>query len=134
MSLQNKDRYSLAEAYNQVKECECQHADTMKNIQNSSEERVDMILNNLVNLNNKAAELVGLIQTSIDAGEGIDEWVSEKIAVATSMIGNINDYYAKYNSAFSGNAKVMSSGASSGLTTAYNNLGNSESIPITIAI
>lgn len=96
MHIKNKDRYLLAEAYTAVRECECQHANNMNDIQNSSEERIDMILNNLVLLNNKAAELVGTVQTAIDSGEGIDEWVSEKIAVALSMIGNITDYYAKF--------------------------------------
>ena len=68
----------------------------MNNIENSSEERVDMILNNLVLLNNKTAELVNSIQTAVDSGEGVEEWVSEKIAVAASMIGSINDFYAKF--------------------------------------
>lgn len=96
MYIRNTDRYNLAEAYNTVRECECQHAMTQNNIQNSDEDRVDMILNNLVVLNNKTAELVSSIQAAVNSGEGIEEWVSEKIAVASSMIGSINDYYAKF--------------------------------------
>ena len=97
MYIRNTDRYSLVEAYNAVKECECQHAAAMKDVEDSSEERIDMILNNLVVLNNKTAELVTSIQSSIDSGENVDQWVSEKIAVAASMIGSIADYYAKYS-------------------------------------
>lgn len=96
MHIQNTDRYNLAAAYNLVRECECQHSAAMSNIENSSEERVDMILNNLVLLNNKTAELVNTVQIAVDSGEGVEEWVSEKIAVAASMIGNITDYYAKF--------------------------------------
>lgn len=96
MHIKNKDRYLIAEAYNTVKECECNHAAAQNAASNSSEERVDMVINNLVNLNNKAAELVRTIQTAVDSGEGIEEWASEKIAVAASMITSINDYYAKF--------------------------------------
>lgn len=96
MRIKTNDRFSLAEAYNKVQECECQHMAAQTNAANSSDERTDMVLNNLVNLNNKAAELVSTIQTAVDSGEGIDEWVSEKIAVAASMIGSINDYYTKF--------------------------------------
>lgn len=99
MHIKNTDRYNLAEAYAQVRECECQHANAMQGVQDSSEERIDMIINNLVLLNNKTAELVKSIQVSVDSGEGVEEWVSEKIAVAASMIGSINDYYAKYQNA-----------------------------------
>lgn len=113
MHIKNSDRYSLAEAYTAVRECECQHADSMSHLQNSSEERVDMILNNLVVLNNKAAELVSTIQVAIDSGEGIDEWVSEKIAVATSMIGSITDYYAKFKQ---NNVSVLSVGSLANLS------------------
>lgn len=98
MHIKNSDRQSLAEAYRAVVECECQHSCNQHDINNSSEERIDMILNNLVVLNNKTAELVKLIQTATEGGEGIDEWISEKIAVAASMIGSITDYYAKFNS------------------------------------
>ena len=97
MYIRNTDRYNLAEAYNTVRECECQHANNQADIENSSEERLDMILNNLVVLNNKTAELVKSIQTAADNGEGVEQWVSEKIAVASSMIGSITDYYAKFN-------------------------------------
>ena len=97
MYIRNTDRYNLAEAYNTVRECECQHANNQADIENSSEERLDMILNNLVVLNNKTAELVKSIQTATDSGEGVEQWVSEKIAVASSMIGSITDYYAKFN-------------------------------------
>jgi hypothetical protein len=102
MYIRNTDRYSLAEAYNAVRDCECQHAADMNNIENSADERVDMILNNLVVLNNKTAELVTSIQAALESGEGIDQWVSEKIAVAASMIGAITDYYAKYNTPSTG--------------------------------
>jgi len=96
MHIRNTDRYSLAEAYNTVKECECQHSNNNANTANSAEDRTEMILNNLVNLNNKAAELVKSVQMAVDTGEGVEEWVSEKIAVAASMISSINDYYAKF--------------------------------------
>ena len=96
MHIRNKDRYSIIEAYNTVRECECQHTNNQNAVSNNSDDRIDMILNNLVNLNNKSAELVTTIQAAIDSGEGVEEWVSEKIAVATSMIGSINDYYAKF--------------------------------------
>lgn len=97
MHIKNTDRYSIAEAYTKVQECECQHATSKQNISDSSEERIDMILNNLVTLNNKTAELVKSIQSAVDSGEGVDEWASEKIAVAASMIGSVNDYFAKFN-------------------------------------
>jgi len=97
MHIKNIDRYSLAEAYTKVQDCECQHATSQQNITNSSEERIDMILNNLVTLNNKTAELVKSIQSAVDSGEGVDEWASEKIAVAASMISSVNDYFAKFN-------------------------------------
>lgn len=96
MHIKNKDRHLIAEAYNSVRECECNHTAAQNSVNNSSDERVEMVINNLVNLNNKAAELVRTIQTAVDSGEGIEEWASEKIAVATSMIGSINDYYAKF--------------------------------------
>ncbi len=92
MRIKNNDRYNLIEAYNLVRECECQHA-----AQEVSEDRIEMIINNLVVLNNKTAELVKSIQTSVDSGEEIEQWVSEKIAVAADMIGNITDYYAKFS-------------------------------------
>jgi len=97
MSIKTTDRFSLAEAYTQVQDCECQHAAAQQDINNSSEERIDMILNNLVNLNNKAASLVKTIQNAVDSGEDIDEWASEKIAVAASMIGGVSDYFAKFS-------------------------------------
>ena len=96
MHIRNTDRLNLAEAYTQVRDCECQHANSQQDTENSSEERIDMILNNLVLLNNKTAELVTSIQAAVDSGEGVEQWVSEKIAVAASMIGSINDYYAKF--------------------------------------
>lgn len=96
MHIRNTDRYNLAEAYTSVRECECQHAAATTSTHNSSEDRVDMILNNLVNLNNKAAELVHTMQDAVNGGEEVEEWVSEKIAVAANMIGTINDYYAKF--------------------------------------
>ena len=68
-------------------------------VNNSSndEDRIDMILNNLVNINNKSAELVQSLQVASNNGEEVEEWVAEKIAVVNSMIGSINDYYVKYN-------------------------------------
>ena len=96
MYLKNKDRYLLADAYTAVRECECQHNASQTTVNNSADERIDMILNNLVVLNNKTAELVGTVQTAVDSGEGVEQWASEKIAVATSMIGSICDYYAKF--------------------------------------
>ena len=122
MRIKNNDRYSLAEAYTKVQECECQAQN-----QQTSPERTDMILNNLVNLNNKAAELVSSIQQAVDSGEDIDEWVSEKIAVATNMIGTINDYYAKFkqNTSMSAAPTSMSS---------MSPLNNVDSNPIAIKI
>lgn len=117
MHIRNKDRYSIIEAYNTVRECECQHANT----QDNSDDRIDMILNNLVNLNNKSAELVTTIQTAMDSGEGIEEWVSEKIAVATSMIGSINDYYAKFKE------------TSNPVISLPNLIGNMSATPATVA-
>lgn len=130
MHIRNTDRYNLAEAYNSVRECECSHMAATNAVSNSSEERVEMILNNLVNLNNKTAELVQSIQAAVDSGEGIEEWASEKIAVAASMIGSINDYYAKFkagsNSSNGLNLQPSTMAASFPLKT---NMG-----PVTIAI
>lgn len=111
MSIKNQDRYSLVEAYKKVQECDCQQggAASLNSIpqqimqamgigsSNQEEDRVDMILNNLVNINNKSAELVQSLQIASNNGEEIEEWVAEKIAVVNSMIGSINDYYVKYN-------------------------------------
>ena len=123
----------MAEAYEQVKECECQHANTMTGIHNSDDERIDMILNNLVLLNNKTAELVSSIQTAVESGEGVDEWVSEKIAVATSMIGNINDYYAKFKNSAPIGTDLKSAITALGGSSNNMSLGTN-TVPITIAI
>lgn len=122
MRIKTKDRYSIAEAYTKVQECECQAQS-----QQASPERTDMILNNLVNLNNKAAELVSSIQQAVDSGEDIDEWVSEKIAVATNMIGTINDYYAKFKQNNTMNATPIS-------MSSMSPLNNVDSNPIAIKI
>jgi hypothetical protein len=116
MRIKTKDRYSIAEAYTKVQECECQAQS-----QQSSPERTDMILNNLVNLNNKAAELVSSIQRAVDSGEDVDEWVSEKIAVAANMIGTINDYYAKYKQQPNVNAAPVSMSSLSPLNSVDSN-------------
>lgn len=122
MRIKTKDRYSIAEAYTKVQECECQSQSHQ-----SSPERTDMVLNNLVNLNNKAAELVSCIQIAVDSGEDIDEWVSEKIAVAANMIGTINDYYAKFKQQSSVNASPIS-------MTSLSPLNSVDSNPIAIKI
>jgi len=111
MNIKNQDRYSLFEAYKKVQECDCQQSGATSlnsisqqvlqamGVNNSSneEDRIDMILNNLVNINNKSAELVQALQVASNNGEDVEEWVAEKIAVVNSMIGSINDYYVKYN-------------------------------------
>jgi hypothetical protein len=111
MNIKNQDRYSLVEAYKKVQECDCQQggAASLNSIpqqvlramgvdtSSNEEDRIDMILNNLVNINNKSAELVQALQVASNNGEEVEEWVAEKIAVVNSMIGSINDYYVKYS-------------------------------------
>ena len=97
MRIKNTDRRTLVEAYNSIRECECQPQGVTSQSSQANSERVDMIINNLVVLNNKTADLVKYVQAAIDNGEEIEEWVSEKIAVATNSISNINDYYIKYS-------------------------------------
>lgn len=112
MNIKNQDRYSLVEAYKKVQECDCQQQSGVSNLNsmpqqimqamgigtsNQEEDRIDMILNNLVNINNKSAELVQALQVASNNGEEVEEWVAEKIAVVNSMIGSINDYYVKYS-------------------------------------
>ena len=111
MNIKNQDRYSLVEAYKKVQECDCQQSSAAGlnsisqqvmqamgiNSSSNEEDRVNMVLNNLVNINNKSAELVQSLQIASNNGEEIEEWVAEKIAVVNSMIGSINDYYVKYN-------------------------------------
>ena len=113
MNIKNQDRYSLVEAYKKVQECDCQQGGATSlnsisqqvmqamgvNSSSNEEDRIDMVLNNLVNINNKSAELVQSLQVAANNGEEIEEWVAEKIAVVNSMIGSINDYYVKYNNA-----------------------------------
>ena len=116
MRIKNTDRRTLIEAYNSMKECECQQQGAINQPSQANNERVDMIINNLVVLNNKTAELVKYIQTAIDSGEEIEEWVSEKIAVATNSISNINDYYIKYSNPQQQQVASLMGGAASTTT------------------
>lgn len=106
---------SLSEAYGSIYECGCQDtpplpqqsisvASTPVSIPTSGVDQADrsaqareMVMTNLVNINNKAAELVKNMETALQSGEGVEEWVSEKIAVAHSMISTISDYYKKFD-------------------------------------
>lgn len=120
MSTTRKDIKCLSEAYKSIYECGCQDSpamtqpitpvssvlavepsmqpttNTVADQGDRTEQTRDMVLNNIVNINNKAAELVKNIQNALQAGEGIEEWVSEKIAVAAHLVGTISDYYMKY--------------------------------------
>jgi hypothetical protein len=99
MYTRNSDRYSLIEAYNNIRECECQaamHSPLNASLADDNEEKIDMVLNNLVNINNKSAELVKSIQNAINANQDIEQWVTEKIAVVADTISNLTDYYVKY--------------------------------------
>jgi hypothetical protein len=117
MSTTRKDIKNLAEAYCKIYECGCQDAQPQPAIANvpgqalvatniptsgtdqadRSEQTREMVMTNLVNINNKAAELVKNMETALQSGEGVEEWVSEKIAVAHSMISTISDYYKKFD-------------------------------------
>lgn len=114
MSTTRKDIRSLAEAYCRIYECGCQDAANAaapigiapmqanviptsgQSQADTSEQAHEMVMTNLVNINNKAAELVKHMNTALQSGQGVEEWVSEKIAVAHSMISTISDYYQKY--------------------------------------
>jgi hypothetical protein len=114
MGTKNSDRYSLIEAYRNIKECECNQMAAATNPASISgisihsvdsgeeEEKVDMVMNNLININNKTAELVQSMQNALNANENIEQWVSEKLAVVANTIGTIADYYAKYKTVASG--------------------------------
>lgn len=110
-----KDLQNLSEAYMSIYECGCQDNGPAAvqinpipttaqppNMPNGSgegdksEQAREMVMTNLVNINNKAAELVKNMQRALETGVGVEEWVSEKIAVAHSMISTISDYYMKY--------------------------------------
>ena len=89
---------SLSQAYALVQEhgCNCSEISLKTTSDSSSEDKNEMIINNLVNINNKSAEIVQTLNLAFEQEEEIDEWVSEKIAIANHMIGTINDYLIKY--------------------------------------
>lgn len=111
MRIKPKDRHLLSEAYNTLYENTLSSGQSVQSISitsssSSSEckdcEKTDMVLNNLVNLNHKSAELVQIIQNVTEEGADIEQWVSEKIAIAAYSLGSILDYYAKYKTQVAG--------------------------------
>ena len=77
-----------------LRECACQDQEEMradhgvKFHNNGPEEESGMIRSNLYTLSKQAQEMHDMIGMNDD----LDEWVQEKIAVATAMIDTIYDY------------------------------------------
>lgn len=106
MRIKTQDRHLLSEAYNKMHENDINLSQSIAIASDCSDcsdcEKTDMVINNLINLNHKSAELVQIMQDITEEGIDIEQWVSEKIAIAAYSLGSILDYYAKYKSQVAG--------------------------------